>query len=163
MNFNVEGGTKKSTVDKNLPTKDVPKYKKKEKSKSIEGKGTINLGNINITLGGVYDSGQAKESYPSNIYNIPDRKSKQIYRKLEAQLGYNINKDTTLNLKLDRDKLNNLPSKQKNISLGLTGKLGKGAFNIEAGKGKTKYGKLRFKIPFSTGGKVHRGRKAMFK
>ena len=87
MKFKVEGGTKKSTVDKNLPTKDIPKYKRKEKFKGIEGKGTINLGNINITLGGVYDSGQAKESYPSNIYNIPDRKSKQIYRKLEAQLG----------------------------------------------------------------------------
>ena len=80
MKFKVEGGTKKSTVDKNLPTKDIPKYKKKEKFKGIEGKGTINLGNINITLGGVYDSGQAKESYPSNIYNIPDRKSQQIYR-----------------------------------------------------------------------------------
>ena len=139
MKFKVEGGTKKSTVDKDLPTKDIPKYKKKEKSKNIQGKGTINLGKLNITLGGTYASGQAKE------------------------LGYNINKDTTLNLKLDRDKLNNLPSKQKNISLGLTGKLGKGTFSIEAGKGETKYGKLRFKIPFSTGGKVHRGRKAVFK
>ena len=160
MKLKLQGGTKSGTFKKDLPYSDVPKYKREEKSKSVEGKGTINLGKLNITLGGQYISGKARESLPDNIYNIPDKKSKQIIRKLETQLGYNVDKDKTINLKLNREKFNNLPSKQRSISLGLTGKLGKGSFSIEAGKGGTKYGSASIRIPFSTGGKVHRGRKA---
>ena len=162
VKFNLEGGTTKSTQRKDLPNPNVPKYKIEKKSKNIQGKGTINLGKLNITLGGQYGSGKAKESLPDNIFNIPSKKSKQIFRKLETQLGYKIDKDKAINVKMSKSKLNNLPSKQGNISFGLTGKLGKGTFNIDVGKSGTKYGKASIKVPFSTGGKVHRGRKAVF-
>ena len=163
QDVNIKGSTRKRTTEKDLPYRDVPKFKEEAKSKGAKGGATFNFGKLDLKLGGEYDSTKRTESLPGNIYNIPSRKSKQIFRRLSSELGVKINDSNRIGLKINREKVGNMPSKQTGVSLNLSGKLKGGRFMLEATKaGNEKIGTASIRIPFSTGGKVHRGRRAEY-
>ena len=163
QDVDIKGGKKKGIREKDLPYSDVPKFREEIKSKGAKGRATFNFGKLDLKLGGEYDSAKRTESLPGNIYNIPSRKSKQIFKRLSSELGVKLDDSSRIGLKVNRQKIGNLPSKQTGISLNLTGKLKGSRFMLEATKaGDEKIGRASIRIPFSTGGKVHRGRRAEY-
>jgi len=158
----LEGGKQSSTVERELPYKDVPKYKRETKSKYATAEGSFPVGKATVTLGGNYSETNTRESLPGNKVGIPDNLNKMIQKTISGGLGYQVSPDLKVSGFIDRSKFKGGPKASNRYTVQLSGKMLGGNFvgSISGSEGE-KVGQFQLRIPFAIGGIVRpRGRKA---
>jgi len=159
----LEGDTTRSKQEINTGDSYVPKVIVDKKGRKFAGEGTIDLGKVSVTAGGVYDEGNVSVSFPKNKVGLTPQIHNHIYKKLSAGLGIKLPNDIKISGFIDRDRITG--GKGKNTkTVQLSGELLGGNFvgSISDRDGE-KVGKFQLRIPFAHGGKVKpRGRKAIY-
>jgi hypothetical protein len=159
----LKGDTTKSKQEINTGGYYVPKVIVDKKGRKFAGEGTIDLGKVSVTAGGVYDEGDVSVSFPQNKVGLTPQIHNHIYKKLSAGLGVKLPNDVKISGFIDRERVTG--DKGKNTkTLQLSGKLFGGNFvgSISDREGE-KVGKFQLRIPFAHGGKIKpRGRKAIY-
>jgi len=162
--FRVRANTRGSSKNINTGDSYVPKVKVKTKGRTAEGEGTIDLGRISLTGGGVYDESNTSVSFPGNKVGLSDEMNNFIYKKLSAGLGYKLPNDLKISGFVDREKMTGQKGKNAK-TVQLSGNL-KGSNFVGSltrlSDGET-VGRFNLRIPFAFGGKIKpRGRKATY-
>ena len=158
----LEGGSGTNKTTTKTGNSYVPKVDVERKSRKVAGEGTIDLGKVSVTGGGVYDESKTSVSFPGNRVGLSSQMNNFIYKKLSAGLGYKLPNDLKISGFIDREKMTGQKGKNAQ-TVQLSGRL-KGSNFVGSltrlSDGET-VGKFNLRIPFAHGGKIKpRGRKA---